>query len=355
MMKITYHLIFLFFVPLLSCSSPQESLSLRSAKVDEPFLQDYSIKYYFDEQVKPKKVFEDRNGTIQVLTDKGLYRPHAGEFLYPGEMIADRTYLPMADKNLSGMGMYQSQFLYLDDKAVFGNAWAGSVFIKHQLAEAQLVASGQNFDFLVSDGQSLEYLSDSKSLWTGRLDNEGILEIKYHTSPRRFLILTEKALYQFSGEDYELEQVFSGTALTSFDMLDNGDRIGIGTQDGYLELDAKSYTPLGEINRRLPWPAIAVVKEVYGNLWFGSERGAYMQREDGGFNYYYGERWLPGEAVVDIAAGEGNIVLVLTDGGLAKIVFEHMTLYEKAMYYEKQVRHRHIRYGFNASLVGMEK
>lgn len=354
-MKITHYLILLFIVSLASCNSPQENPSPRSAPVDEPFVQDYSIKYYFNEQLTPKKVFEDRNGTVQVLTDKGLYRPHAGEFLYPGELIPDQTYLPMKDKNLSGMGIYQSQFLYLDDKAVFGNAWAGSLFMEHQLSQARLVAPGHNFDFLISDGQSLEYLSDSKSLWTGRLDNEEILEIKHHTSPGRFLILTDKALYRFSTEDHAVEKVYSSTGLTSFDVLDNGDRMVLGTTDGYLQFDAKSNQPLGEVNRRLPWPAITVVKEVHGNLWFGSERGAYMLREDGGFNYYYGERWLPGEKVVDIVAGDGNNVFILTDGGLAKIVFEQMTLYDKAMFFEKQVRHRHIRYGFNATLVGMEK
>lgn len=355
MMKITHYLILLFIVSLASCNSPQENSSSRSAPVDEPFVQDYSIKYYFNEQLTPKKVFEDRNGTVQVLTDKGLYRPHAGEFLYPGELIPDQTYLPMKDKNLSGMGIYQNQFLYLDDKAVFGNAWAGSLFMEHQLSQARLVAPGHNFDFLISDGQSLEYLSDSQSLWTGSLDNEEILEIKHHTSPGRFLILTDKALYRFSTEDHAVEKVYSGTGLTSFDMLDNGDRMVLGTTDGYLQFDAKSNQPLGEVNRRLPWPAITVVKEVHGNLWFGSERGAYMLREDGGFNYYYGERWLPGEKVVDIVAGDGTNVFILTDGGLGKIVFEQMTLYDKAMFFEKQVRHRHIRYGFNATLVGMEK
>lgn len=355
MMKITHYLILLFIVSLASCNSPQENSSSRSAPVDEPFVQDYSIKYYFNEQLTPKKVFEDRNGTVQVLTDKGLYRPHAGEFLYPGELIPDQTYLPMKDKNLSGMGIYQNQFLYLDDKAVFGNAWAGSLFMEHQLSQARLVAPGHNFDFLISDGQSLEYLSDSQSLWTGRLDNEEILEIKHHISPGRFLILTDKALYQFSAEDHAVEKVYSGAGLTSFDVLNNGDRIVLGTTDGYLQLDGKSNQLLGEINRRLPWPAITVVKEVHGNLWFGSERGAYMLREDGGFNYYYGERWLPGEKVSDIVAGDGNNVFILTDGGLAKIVFEQMTLYDKAMFFEKQVRHRHIRYGFNATLVGMEK
>src|SRR5690606_37924124 len=108
------------------------------------------------------KVFEDRNGTIQVLTEKGLYRPYGGEFLYPGELIADRTYLPVADKKLSGMGTYQHQFVYMDNEALFGNAWAGSLFVKHQLSSPSLVASGQNFDFMVSDGKSLEYLLDSE-------------------------------------------------------------------------------------------------------------------------------------------------------------------------------------------------
>jgi hypothetical protein len=355
MIKIAPCFAFLLLTVLCSCGSAPENAPLGSAPVDEPFLQDYSIKYYFTDQVKPEKVFEDRNGTVQVLTAEGLYRPHAGNFLYPGEMIADRTYLPMADKNLSGMEMYQNQFLYLDDEAVFGNAWAGALFIKHQLPHATLVASGQNFDFLISDGQSLEYLSDSKSLWKGNLDNEQLLEINYQSSPKRFLILTEQALYQFSAEDYALEKVFSGTGLTSFDILDNGDKILIGTTDGYLELDGNSSSQIGEVSNNLPWPAITVVKEINGNLWFGSERGAFMLREDGGFNYYYGERWLPGEMVVDIAAGDGNSVLVLTDAGLAKIVFEHMTLHDKAMFYEKQVRHRHIRYGFNSTLVDMEK
>src|SRR5690606_28961006 len=126
-------------------------------------LQDYSIKYYFNDEVVPKKVFKDRNGTIQILTEEGLYRPHAGEFLYPGELMADRTYLPMADKKLSGMGTYQNQFVYVDNEAVFGNAWAGSLFVKHQLSQPFLVASGQSFDFMVSDGQFLEYLFNSQS------------------------------------------------------------------------------------------------------------------------------------------------------------------------------------------------
>src|SRR5690554_5315622 len=140
---------------LFSCSSPQEAAPVSSAQADHSFLQDYSIKYYFPDKAVPKKVFEDRNGTIQVLSEDGLYRTHAGLFLYPGELVPDRTYLPMADKNLSGLAMLQEQFLYLDDEAVFGNAWAGSLYIKHQLGRPSLVASGHSFNFLISDGTTM--------------------------------------------------------------------------------------------------------------------------------------------------------------------------------------------------------
>ena len=79
-----------------------------------------------------------------------------------------------------------------------------------------------------------------------------------------------------------------------------------------------------------------------------------MLQGNGNYKYYYGERWLPGNKIIDIAEGPGNSVLVLTDKGLGQIVFEYMTLKEKAMYFEDQVRNRHIRYGFNAGLVGMD-
>jgi hypothetical protein len=356
MKNTTVCFISLFFVlGFLSCNSTQENIPVGSAPKDTPFFQDYSIKYYFDSEVVPKKVFEDRNGTIQVLTEEGLYRPYGGEFLYPGEVIADRTYLPMADKKLSGMGTYQYQFVYADDEAVFGNAWAGSLFVKHHLSNPSVIAGGQSFDFMVSDGQSLEYLFDSESVWNGNLEGEEILEIKYQSSSGYFLMLTPRALHTFSRDDNATEKVFEGKDLTSFEIVEAGDKIVLGTKDGYLEVDGKSYNQMGEIKNSLPWPSITVVEEVNGNLWFGSERGAFMLMEDGRFNYYYGERWLPGEKVIDIAQGSGNTVLILTDGGLAKIVFEHMTLYDKALFYEKQVRHRHIRYGFNATLVGMEE
>ena len=352
--RITSCIILLSFA-FFSCDPTQKGIASTSPQADDLFSQDYSIKYYFNQEVIPKKVLEDRNGTIQILSADGLYRTHAGLFLFPGELILDQTYLPMADKDLSGLSMFQDQFLYVDDEAVFGNAWAGSLFIKHQLERPSLVAGGHNFDFLVSDGASMEYLVDGQSQWKGDLGGEEILEIIYVPVSRGFLVLTPAALHFFSSEDKTTKKVYSGQGLTSFEVLGRDGRIVIGTNHGYQELDGVSFQPLKEINNKLPWPSITVVKEIDGQTWFGSERGAFKLNEDGRFDYYYGERWLTGEKVLDIAEGSGKTVLLLTEGGLSKIVFEDMTLHNKAMFYEKQVRHRHIRYGFNSSLVDMEK
>jgi hypothetical protein len=78
-----------------------------------------------------------------------------------------------------------------------------------------------------------------------------------------------------------------------------------------------------------------------------------MLRNDGKFNYYASERWIPSDTVVHISKGPENSVLILTNKGLGKICFEDMTLYEKAMFFEKQVRDRHIRTGFNATVSSM--
>ena len=50
-----------------------------------------------------------------------------------------------------------------------------------------------------------------------------------------------------------------------------------------------------------------------------------------------------------VAGPEGDILL-LSDNGLARIHVEKMTLQEKAHFFEKQVRSRHIRNGLNATL-----
>ncbi|MCC5936126.1 MAG: hypothetical protein JJU34_02480 [Lunatimonas sp.] len=328
----------------------------RSVHVDSPFLQEISVKYYFDEAgAILKKVHMDRNGTVQVLSDQGLLRPHDGQFLYPGSLIDDRTYLPMKDKNLKDLTIYQNQFVYLDDRSVLSNAWAGSLFVKHALSKATLFQPGKDFSFLVAAEGALGYFADSTQVWSGSLSAGAALAMEYDAQKELFYLLTPTKVLTFAAGSNVLSEVFSGSGFTSFALTNGGQQLVIGTNDGYLQVDTGSWKQLGERNNRLPWPELTAVAEIHGQLWFGSTRGAFMQKEDGRFNYYYGERWLPGDRVAHLAPGQGKDVLILTDKGLAKLEFFEHTLHQKAEYFDRQMRERHIRYGFNATLVGMEK
>ena len=150
----------------------------------------------------------------------------------------------------------------------------------------------------------------------------------------------------------KLKKVLEGKEFTSFSIHEN--KIIVGTTNGYLEYEAATGKQIGTIHQKLPCTEITSITNIDGHLWFGSTKGAFMLKKDGKFNYYYGKRWLPSNKVQHITKGTDGSTLILTDAGLGQIVFEEMTLFDKAQYYEKQMRKRHIRLGFNATLVDMD-
>ncbi len=322
---------------------------------DKPFVQDYSIKYYSDTtKLNLLSAYSDRNGVIQILAKEGLQHPYNGKLLYHGTIESDNSYRFMKSKKISATGIYDKQLVYLSDSVVFSNAWAGTLFSKHTLPNAKLFAGGKDFTFLVSDGKSLQLIKDSKNLYSGTLPDDEVISIRYQEKTGDFWILGKKTLYVLSSANI-LTKVFEGMNFTSFDIVDKGQKIIIGTTDGYIEFDPATKKQVGAINKKLPVTNITFVKEINGKVWFGSNEGAFALRTDNKFDYYYGERWLPGNKVIQISEGPENSVLVLTTAGLGQIVFKEMTLQDKAVYFEEQVRMRHIRNGFNASLDGMEK
>ncbi|MBD2699178.1 hypothetical protein IC229_00920 [Spirosoma sp. BT702] len=328
----------------------------QSVYQDKPFVQDYSIKYYVN---KPDASLTglacDRNGVIQMLSDDGLLRPSGGQFLVPGMLLPDRTYRPITDMKLAAVGVYDQQLVYLDNRAVLSNAWAGKLFTQHQLPQAKLFAGGADFAFLVSDGKALHLVKGADVAWKGNLADDEAIQVRYQPTKDLFWILGKKSLYTLSGKEHKLTKVFEGPNFTSFDLSSKSQKIIIGTSDGYLEVDPLTKKQIGAVHRKLPVTDITAVAEVNGKLWFGSKEGAFSLRPDGKFDYYNGERWLPGNHVTAIMAGPERSVLLLTTAGLTKLEFKSMTLHDKAKLYDAQVRTRHIRNGFNASLVGMEK
>jgi len=339
--------IVIFFIGA-SCTE-KESSTQQPVYEDVAFTQDFSKKYDLKEDgITLEKVVADRNGVVQIYSSSGLMKTFAGEMLYPGTLVPDKTYRPMADKKILGLGLYDNQFVYVSDKAVLSNAWAGELYSRHNMPGVSFFQGGEDFAFLISDGHSLQYMKNSKVLWEGKLESK-IIDLAYDGSGNSFLLLSTDGVTSFSVRDMALNKLFTGENFTCL-AITGQNEIVVGTSDGYLLWDIKTQKQKGEINRKLPWTEITAVTEINGNLWFGTTRGAFTPSSNGKFDYYASRRWLPSDKVVDIASGPENSVLILTDKGLGQICFSPMTLHDKAMYYEKQVRARHIRHGFNATL-----
>jgi hypothetical protein len=332
--------------------TPEKNPQEINGHTDKPFIQDYSIKYVVrDENVRLYKAESDRNGYVQILSSRGLLRPANGHFLYPGHLVDDFHYRPTSGKRISAIGTYQNQIVYLDEKAVFSNAWAGKLFSRHSIASAKIFAGGDNFTFLVSDGRKLVLVKNSQIFQEADFPEE-VHDIKYDLSNNLYWILGIKTISIFSPVKGQIEQIIEKDNLTSIELFSG--KLIIGTRDGYFELDTRTRKTPSDVIRKLPCSEITTIGDIDGALWFGSVSGAFRLRKDGEFDYYASERWLPSDDVIDISKGPDNSVLILTGKGLAKICFSEMTLYDKAVFYEKQTRERHIRQGFNATVGGME-
>ncbi len=343
----------LFLILIVASCEAKAQNNAQPQHQDKAFLQDYSIKFLNENKdARPEKVVSDRNAYIQILSSKGLLRTRAGQMLFPGQLVTDEQDKQTSDKKIAGIGTYENQFVYVDDKAVLSNAWAGTLYSRHTMPDVRILKGGKDFSFLISDGKKIDLLKDSKVLWEGSLPGEEVKDIKFDSADNLFWILGTNSIFTFSPEKKELAKVFSGDNLTCIEV--SSGKLVVGTNDGYFSLDLKSKKQVGEIQKKMPWTDLTTVADIDGKLWFGSTWGAMKLRDDGKFDYYASKRWIPSDTVVSIAKGPENSVLVLTTQGLGQIFFKDMTLYDKAMFFEKQVRDRHIRLGFNATVSNMK-
>ena len=336
------YLLLSFFLALALRSTGQQPVHR-----DVPFTQDYSVKYYLD--TPARKVAADRNGNIRLLTDTGIQLPVNGRFLYPGSFLPDRSYRTAARKNIRALTTVDRQLVYADDTHIFSQAFAGSLHVRTPFPGVSLLAGDDARNFLVSDGRELALLQEGRVLLR---ENTGpVLAIRHRAG--QFWVLKKNALFRCSPAVPHLTPVLRGDGFTSFDLAPDGHTLYIGTDNGYLRHHL--LTGESETFTRLPVNTLTAVKVIRDKVWFGTPAGAFSVQADSSVNYYNGERWLPGDHVTDIEEGPDGSVLILTGKGLAQLHFRSMTLAEKAAYFDRQVRSRHIRNGFNATLSGMQK
>ena len=344
----------LSLLPALLMATLAAAAQTREVHADQPFVQEYSIKYALPtgELHRGARVLSDNDGRVQVLIPAGLFRPDHGAHLHPGRLTRDMAYLPTAERKVQAMTSCRGEIVYADERMVFSNAWAGKLYVKHRLDSVTTLACSNSFTILASDGRFLHFIKDSLVAFQTRLD-QPVLDIQYDLAGKQFWILCADRILQFPEQGGTLSPFYQSVGMTAFTILADKKEMLIGTHDGYFTLDLANAQRKGDIVRKLPATDITVMRAIGGQTWLGTTQGAIALDKEG-THYYASQRWLVSDPVLDIHEGAHHSVLLLSDKGLSRIRRDSVTLEDKANYFERQVRLRHIRNGFNASLVGMQ-
>jgi hypothetical protein len=212
-----------------------------------------------------------------------------------------------------------------------------------------LLALGNDFDFLlVGEGQAVRF-REREPVQKWQLDEAGAKQVVFDRERKHYLLLTGSGLWCLApGREGKL--VLERRDLSCSAFSHDGKALLVGTANGYLRLDPNSFEPRAEVVTRVPCSEITCIRPIGEKTWFGTPRGAFALRPDGRIDYYASKRWLVDDAVVDICPGLDQSVLVLSAGGLSIIHFQAMTLADKAEHFDRLMRTRHIRYGFNSAL-----
>ncbi len=119
------------------------------------------------------------------------------------------------------------------------------------------------------------------------------------------------------------------------DLLSQGPALYLATDRGLGVLRGMSMQSVrGE--QGLPFEDTLCLATGFTNdLWVGTTRGA-IRSVNGRFDYFAGQRWIPGERVHAIAVDERTVYLA-TDAGLGIIRYEPYTLAKKAAYYDRHL------------------
>jgi hypothetical protein len=305
---------------------------------DIPFVQDSALKYPATVELQNaicQRLIIERNGIVYVLTDKGLAR------LFGDTLALDKSYRPLSGKHPVDIAIGQGHLFYLFPDRLLSNDDAGKLLV--HLPDGVFTHLG-----IADDGAILLY--GSGKLATVRngelklLPDADQLRGHIYTRQNELYLLKGNAVFRWSGRELELFQRFEDVTTLAF----RANEVLVGTQNGFYGVDLVTTQATFPRQTRLPATNITCLLPTKNGLWVGTTRGAFHKTPDGNTDYYASKRWLNDDEVVAMQPATGADMWILTRTGLNRIHFQSMTLVEKAAYFDRKVRERHIRYGFCA-------
>lgn len=318
---------------------------------DTPFKQDVAVRIQLAPELAGaqfRKLAVTGDGIVYVLTSAGVAR------VYDRQLALDRSFRPLAGKKARDIFFAERGLYYLYEDRWLSNDDTGKprgLFPTNEFR--QLAVNGQGTVLTTGGATSLLFESQGRQP-LGLPDDLKGAPYRVFSDGTRFYLLGDRAIYAWDGQWKSIHQ---GTNLTCLAFRDP--EILVGTRDGFYGIDRQSGQTVTPRQTRLPHTAITCLRPVTDGLWVGTSRGLFFQRfrpaespalPEGprGIRYYASQRWLVDDQVLDLDLDPEGHLWALTRTGLNKIEFRVMTLAEKAGYFDRKIRQRHIRFGFSA-------
>jgi hypothetical protein len=318
---------------------------------DTPFKQDAAVRIQLAsplDKARFSKLIINADGVVYALADEGVAR------VYDRQLALDRSFRPLSGKRALDLALGPAGVYYLYKEAWLSNDDTGKPRGVLPTQDYQQIAVNQAGAVLVGGAAGCWLFESQTSQSVVVPEDVKGSAYKLYAEGMDFYLLAPKAIYRWRAR---WEPVLQGTNLAC--LAFRGSEMLVGDSAGYYGVDRASGQPATPRQSRLPCVDIRCLRPVEDGLWVGTSRGLFFQRTqppagpalpDGpnGIRYYASKRWLVDDQVVDLALDPDGQLWALTKTGLNKIEFRAMTLADKAEYFDRKVRSRHLRYGFSA-------
>jgi len=163
------------------------SLSVLAQKkyLDKPFTQDYAVKFELNESnvnTNLWSVSSSRDKVISIVSSNGLLQP------WDKKIVEDNRYRPFENMKVISTVNYKDQIIYLTDKAVLSNDFAGKFYVDHGMKNPTHFAMGNDFKTLVAGNGQIKVLQNDKKVWNKSVNDFKPVEVIFDKGNDRFLI-----------------------------------------------------------------------------------------------------------------------------------------------------------------------
>ncbi len=309
---------------------------------DTLFLQPYSEKYLPDASLSNamlKKVVVDHNDVAYVLTDRGVGR------VFDGKIVKDMRYRPLQDRIPVDIEIQEGTgFLYyLFDDVLLSNENAGEIYYKLPKTYFNLFSVSGDGSILFSGPGRMSLLKNEQ--WrTIQLPDEEINKIFVYNN--RFYALSNSAVYKLIND--KLEILHTGKNLHDLTFYNN--EIVIGTTEGYYGINNKDGKVTFGLKTKIPIQNVRFLSIPHGRIWAATSNGAFMERENSGYDYYASKRWLLEDSITGMTPGNHNDIYFLSATGISRVSNKQYSYKKKTDYFQNKIRQRHMRYGLLAQV-----